>query len=355
MTNRENFLKAMRRDSPGWAPFEFSLCPALAQEFERRVGKKDYAQYYGFPVREVPINLTRLQTDYSAYYGRLPENAEPLSWNSEWGLMGVRGSVAHFQHMLHPMARFSTVEEIECFPLPDFAAPYRWAGVAGRVREVQAQGLAALAPMQMTLFEISWYLRGMEAFMTDMLEDNGMALALLDRITAIRVAMAAEYARAGYDVLMLGDDVATQLDMMISPALWRSLFKPRLASVIGSAKAQRKDILIFYHGDGNMRKIIPDLMEIGVDILNPVQPECMDPGELKRLYGGKLSFWGTLGTQSTLPFGTPEEVAETCHSRIEIVGAGGGLLLSPSHVLEPEVPFENIEAMVSAARRYGRY
>jgi uroporphyrinogen decarboxylase len=355
MTNRENFLRAMRRDPPEWVPFEFSLCPALAQEFERRTGCSDVAQYFGFPVREVPINPTRLQTDYSAYYGRLPQNAEPLSWNSEWGLMGVRGSVAHFQHMLHPMARFSTVEEIQRFPLPDLTAPYRWAGVSDRVKEVQALGLAAVAPMQMTLFEISWYLRGMEAFMTDMLEDAGMAQALLDRITAIRAAMAAGYARAGYDVLMLGDDVATQLDMMISPALWRSQLKPRLAAVIGSAKAQRKDILVFYHGDGNMRKIIPDLMEIGVDILNPVQPECMDPGELKRLYGNRLSFWGTLGTQTTLPFGTPDEVRETCRRRIETVGDSGGLLLSPSHVLEPEVPFENIEAMVSAVQRYGRY
>jgi uroporphyrinogen decarboxylase len=143
--------------------------------------------------------------------------------------------------------------------------------------------------------------------------------------------------------------------MMISPALWRSLLKPRLASVVSSAKAQRKDILVFYHGDGNMRRIIPDLVEIGIDILNPVQPECMDPLELKRLYGDKLSFWGTLGTQSTLPFGTPREVRETCRRMIETVGEGGGLLLSPSHVVEPEVPFENIQAMIDAVEEYGKY
>jgi uroporphyrinogen decarboxylase len=112
-------------------------------------------------------------------------------------------------------------------------------------------------------------------------------------------------------------------------------------------------VLVFYHSDGNILPIIPELIEIGVDILNPIQPECMDPAELKRMYGDKLSFWGTIGTQTTMPFGTPDDVRNEVCERIATVGKGGGLFLSPSHILEPEVPWANIEAFVEAERKYG--
>jgi uroporphyrinogen decarboxylase len=167
--------------------------------------------------------------------------------------------------------------------------------------------------------------------------------------------MAEKYARSGVDILMLGDDVSTQLDMMISPGLWRELIKPRLTRIILSAKQINPDLLVFYHGDGNLQTIIPDLIETGVDILNPVQPECMDPAVIKKEYGQKLSFWGTIGTQTTLPFGTPEDVKEMVKKMIGSAGQGGGLLIAPTHTIEPDVPWENIEAFVSAVKEHGVY
>lgn len=141
----------------------------------------------------------------------------------------------------------------------------------------------------------------------------------------------------------------------MSLPMWRRWLKPRLARVIAAAKRVRPDVLINYHSDGNMGAVIPELIEIGVDILNPVQPECLDPIELKRSYGERLSFWGTIGIQHTLPFGTPQEVREEVRTRIETVGAGGGLLIGPTHIVEPEVPLENIVAMVEAVKEYGAY
>ena len=209
--------------------------------------------------------------------------------------------------------------------------------------------------MQMTLFEVAWYLRGMDNLMVDMMVNPEFALALLDEITAIRVGMAEKYAKYGIDILMLGDDVSSQQDMMMDPGLWREMLKPRMAEVIKAAKAVNPDILLFYHGDGNLQKVIPDLIEIGVDILNPVQPECMDPLLIKKLYGDRLTLWGTLGTQTTLPFGTPEEVKEKCRELIRTAGRGGGLLLAPTHTIEPEVPWKNIQAFLEAVREYGAY
>jgi uroporphyrinogen decarboxylase len=149
---------------------------------------------------------------------------------------------------------------------------------------------------------------------------------------------------------MLGDDVSTQLAMMISPAIWKQYLKPRMAHIIAAARKAKPDMLIFYHGDGNLTDIVPDLIEIGVDVLNPVQPECVNAFALKKQYGDKLSFWGTIGTQTTMPFSSPAEIERIVKTNIEVMGRGGGFLVAPTHTLEPDVPWENIEAFVNAAR-----
>ena len=120
-----------------------------------------------------------------------------------------------------------------------------------------------------------------------------------------------------------------------------------------TVKAVKPDMLTWFHSDGNIEAIIPDLIEIGLDILNPVQPECMDPAEIKRKYGDRLAFWGAMGTQSTMPWGTVDEVRRVVKERIETMGPEG-LLLAPTHVLEPEVPWENIEAFVDAVEEFGK-
>ncbi|MCL2092769.1 MAG: uroporphyrinogen decarboxylase family protein [Treponema sp.] len=266
----------------------------------------------------------------------------------------MAGSIAHFTHMVSPLTHAASLRDIMEYPLPDPGKDYDWNPIGDKVENIKNSGLIAVAPMEFTLFELSWYIRGMEQFMIDLLTAPDLAEALLDRICTIRCETARRYAAAGYDVLRLGDDVSTQLDTMISPAQYRHFIKPRLKKVIDAAKAIRPEILIFYHGDGNLQRIIPDLIEAGVEILNPVQPECMDPVEIKKLYGDKLSFWGTLGTQTTMPFGTADEVRRVCREMIEKVGRGGGLFLAPTHVLEPEVPFENIEAFIETVTEYNQ-
>jgi uroporphyrinogen decarboxylase len=209
--------------------------------------------------------------------------------------------------------------------------------------------------MECSVFERAWYLRGMEQLFADFVESPDFATAVLDRITEISCGTADRYARADVDVLGLGDDVSEQRGMLMSPATWRRWLKPRLAAIIASARAVKADVIVRYHSDGNPEAIIPDLIEIGVDVLNPLQPECMDPAAIKRRYGGDLAFWGAMGTQTTMPFGTPEEVARVVRERIDTVGAGGGLLLAPTHVLQPDVPWENIVAFFEAIERYGQY
>jgi uroporphyrinogen decarboxylase len=156
------------------------------------------------------------------------------------------------------------------------------------------------------------------------------------------------------DALHLGDDIGMQSTLMMSLDFYREWLQPRLARVIAAAKAVNPEIIATYHSCGYVRPAIEDLIEAGVDVLNPVQPECMDFAEIHAEFGDRLSFWGTIGTQTTMPLGTPEEVREAVYRNLEIAGAKGGLLCTPTHLLEPEVPWENIEAYISACRDFSQ-
>jgi len=149
--------------------------------------------------------------------------------------------------------------------------------------------------------------------------------------------------------------VGSQKSLQMSPAMWREFIKPNFARIIRAARVIKPDILWFYHTDGCVTEIIADLIEIGVDILNPVQPEVMDPAALKKQYGDRLTFNGTISIQQTLPFGTVQDVRREVKERIETVGIGGGLILAPSHLIQPEVPLVNLLALAQAVKEFGAY
>jgi uroporphyrinogen decarboxylase len=139
---------------------------------------------------------------------------------------------------------------------------------------------------------------------------------------------------------------------MMSVELWREWIKPRWKKVIDAARKQKPDILVYYHSCGYVLPFIDELIEIGVEILNPVQPESMDFNEVHDRFGDRLSFWGTIGTQTTLPFGTPDDVRKTVISRLDKCGKKGGIVIAPTHLVEPEVPWENLQAMIDTVSSY---
>lgn len=350
MNKRENLLRAVTRQDPEYVPYGFTFCPSLESEFKKRTGLTDYMDHFDMPYRYLDILPSKRLNDYSKYFENLPEG----TFIDEWGVAHLPGSVEHFAKMYHPMERFSSPEEVWNFPLPDVLDDYRWEGFEKKVKYVKDMGLAAIY-FAIQIFEPAWYLRGMENMLADMLADEDMAKACLDRMTDIKSKMCAKLAQAGIDIIVYGDDVGTQKGMMMSPEQWRKWLKPTMKTAIQAAKDVNPGLIAFYHSDGVIYDIIPELIEIGVDVLNPIQPECMDPILIKKLYGDKLSFWGTIGTQTTMPFGTPEEVERQIRLMMETVGAGGGLVIAPTHMLEPEVPWENIESFVSAVKKYGKY
>jgi uroporphyrinogen decarboxylase len=197
-----------------------------------------------------------------------------------------------------------------------------------------------------TIFEAAWALRGLERLLMDFVEAPDLADEILEIPYRYHLAAAERLTRMGVDMIWLGDDVGQQTGMLMSPTHWRRFLKPRMAELIAALKAINPRLKVAYHSDGCVYAIIPELIEIGVDVLNPVQPAAMDPARLKREYGDMLSFWGSMDEQQTLPFGTAAEVRREVRERLRTLGAGGGLILGPTHHVQLDTPLENFWAMV---------
>jgi uroporphyrinogen decarboxylase len=349
MLPRERFLAAINRDNPDRVPKNADFTPQALQTFQENTGVENPAEYFGFEARYVNNHSTTKKTDFSPFLGELPTG----STVDEWGMGEIPAHLYHLTQMVHPMRNFSSVAEIEAYPFPDIDAPYRYAGLTEQVAAIHEQGLAVMAGWT-TIFEQSWYLRGMDAFMLDFYDRPEFVDALLTRVTDIFCVYVEQMVAAGVDLILTGDDIGTQRGMMISPKLWRQWLKPHQARLVEVAKATNPQVKVLYDSDGNFDPVIPELIEIGIDVLGPVQPECNDPVWLKRKFGQDLSFWGSIGVQSTLPFGTPNEVQAEVQQRIEVLGAGGGLVIAPSHVIPPETPWQNIVAFFDAVEEFGQ-
>ena len=293
------------------------------------------------------------KSEYLRYY---PGGLRPGTNITGWGVAHEPGSSEasrHFTRMRHPLAGDITMDDLRAYPFPKLV-PDDGEDRARQVAQVKARGLAAYGQMSCTVWETAWYMRGMEDLLVDMAEGDEKAAFILDAVTENSIAQAAAFAKADVDVIHLGDDIGMQRAPMMGLAMYREWLKPRLAKVLRAAKEIKPELLISYHSCGYVEPFIEDLIEVGVDILNPVQPECMPFAEIHAQYGDRLSFNGTLGTQSTMPFGTPEDVRRVVHENLDIAGARGGLFVCPTHVVEPEVPWENIMAYFEACEEYRR-
>ena len=200
------------------------------------------------------------------------------------------------------------------------------------------------------LFERAWALRGFERFLTDMALDPGYAEALLDRVVDIQLVLIERYLEIGVDGGYFGDDYGAQKGLLFSPATWRRMIKPRLARLFAPFRAAGLPILM--HSDGQIQAILPDLVEIGLTVLNPVQPEVLDQRQLRDQYAGPLAFYGGISTQTVLPHGRPDDVAAAVRAcRADLAPDGTGLMLAPSHRMMSDIPLENVDAMLSAFRQ----
>lgn len=349
---REKFLKAMKRESAGYIPLDIALSPPQQNVFEKIYGHRDYYKEWRLPVRGVKLEFTRNCVVFTKWLGALNSRV----YVDEWGIGHEKAADgSHFERLLHPLEQVETVEEIENYPFPAPAQEEQVITAINKVEAIKDMGYVAMVPVMPvggTIFWPCYKLRGMENFLCDLCINEDLTRILINKITDICVSQARLAAITKPDVLILADDLGTQLSTYMSPVLFRRWIKPGLRKVIAAAKEVYPEVLVKFHSDGAIQDFIPDLIEIGIDILNPIQPECMDPLIIKKLYGDRISLNGCIGTQTTLPFGTVQEVRDTTRLYCAEIAGNGGLWIAPTHLVEPEVPWKNIMAFIETAREY---
>jgi uroporphyrinogen-III decarboxylase len=244
----------------------------------------------------------------------------------------------------HPLA---SDEALESYRPPDPNRPQLYEDAARTLRAFQDEYWIVGVTVT-TIFECAWALRGLERLMMDFAFNPEIAERILDIPYQYHLTAAKKLVQMGVDMIWVGDDVGAQGAMMISPQYWRRFLKPRMATFISEIKALNPQLKVAYHSDGVISPIIPELIEIGVDVLNPIQPACMDPAQIKRQFGDRLCFWGSIDEQHTLPFGTPADVQREILERLNTMGKNGGLILAPTHHVQLDTPLENFWAMQKA-------
>lgn len=281
----------------------------------------------------------------------------------EWGVVRRRPPGGYYFDLCgSPLAEDNSLAAIERHRWPDPADPGRYRGLKEKARRLRREtNYAVVLDLNCSFFLRCCELRGWENFYADLVADVAFAEALMDRYLAVRLAVAERALKEvgdDVDIIMVSsDDLGMTEGPLVSPALYRKLVKPRQKRTFDFFRAHTAAKL-YYHTDGGVYPLLADLVEIGVEVLNPVEVHAAgmgDTAKLKREFGDKLTFWGGIDTHHVLPSGTPEEVREEVRLRIRDLAPGGGYVVSPVHNFQPDVPPENIVAMYQAAEELGRY
>ena len=352
MTKRENLLSVLAKKPYKEVPIDFGLSPGLVEVYKQKTGSDlDYMDYFGMPWRPSFVPVPAVQGDFAGYYSY---ELKPGTHIDMWGVAHEPGSAAalHMTRMHHPLKNADSVAVLDEYPFPVFDDS-QLGMICESVQQLHTRGLASVGYLQMTIWETAWAIRSMEELIADIIDESPMAEKLLDIITDTAIARAKMYVSGGVDILYLGDDIGMQHTPMMSLEMYTTWLKPRLCKVISAARAINPDVIIFYHSCGMIYPFIPHLIDAGVDVLHPVQPESMDFQRVYNEYSNKLSFCGTIGTQTTFPKGNPEEMREVVFRNLDIAHGGKGLFISPTHLVEPDVPWENVMAYVNACEEYG--
>jgi len=374
LTSRERVLMAINHEQPDRVPVILGTSNTTSmklrpyQRLKTLLGHSGEDRFiYDWPELGTVLPdeqiLERLHSDARGVLDHFPAHVyernrarQPHSpFIDDWGTGQTEIEPGVWYPGVHPMKEAATLDEIEKYPWPDMDDPSRVAHVrqeARRLREANQYAVIG-TPWLLFPFERAHAMQGMDTFLLNMSTNPEFAEALLQKINGLCKQLMGHFLdEAGeyLDIIKIGDDLGTQTNLMISPRMYRRMLKPVHADLIQFIR-ERTNAKIFFHTDGDVFDLIPDFIEIGVDILNPIQTSAgkmSNLPELKTRYGDKMTFCGAVDTQRILPAGTPEEVSAEVKRVSEILSPGGGFMLAPVHTIMSEVPPENILAMVDA-------
>jgi uroporphyrinogen decarboxylase len=235
-----------------------------------------------------------------------------------------------------------TSENLNDYAFPDPDDPSRYERFPQGLERNQHN--LVVCTIGFSLFERAWTLVGMDTILAAMLSDRDFAHAVFDRLLALNLRLIENVCRFQIDAVMFGDDWGHQHGLLMGGPLWREFVKPRVQQMYAAVRGAGK--YVFIHSCGKVDELFPDLIECGLHVFNPFQPEVMDPFDIKRRYGSQLTFFGGISTQRTLPYATVSEVRDEVRRLIEVVGKGGGYIAAPAHAIPGDARPENIAAMI---------
>ena len=340
MTSKERVLASLNHQKPDRVP----RYVWLGGEVRRRLREK-----HGLSNLELDLKIGNdiLQTWVSVNGEMERDVPQGAEFVDDFGITWKRDG-AYNMVVNHPM-RGLGADALRAYTLPDPRDPARCENLARLVADHGRDKLIG-GDVSGALFEPAYYLRGMEDFLTDLAEDGEEAGIILDKIEAFTTALSLECVARGVDWIWLGDDLGSQQGMLMGPALWRAHFKPRMKRIIGAIRAARPGMPVAYHSCGSMAPVIPDLIEVSVNVLNPLQESAagMDHAEIKRVYGDRLTLMCGLDTQQFLPRATPDEIRRATREKVETLGKDGGYIFAVSHHIQGDTSDEQINAMLEA-------
>jgi len=382
LTPRERLLTALRHREPDRVPFDLGSTQVTGIS---SVAYRNLREYLGLPACDVePFDviqqiaipdddlLERLRVDTravvpltNANWDIHPERqGDDLVFEDEWHCRyRMPQDGLYYTLTEHPsddaMLTEDAVDRLS-WPVPD--DPRRWEGLRAKAESIRAAGYpVVMRGLCAGVLEMACRIRPMDKFMMDLALAEDAAARLLRRIADLKARFwdaALDELGDVIDVVAEADDYGTQESMLISPDMYRRLLKPLQAELFSVIRRKLTDGFIFFHSCGSVRGLIPDFIEIGVDILNPVHVSAagMDPVELKSEFGGDITFWGGgVDTQHVLPHGTPDDVRENVRRNVEALAPGGGYVFNTIHNIQADVPPENIMAMWEALQEFGVY
>jgi uroporphyrinogen decarboxylase len=376
MTSRQRVQMALRHLEPDRVPIDFGARHSIHMATHRALtkhlgfegGDEIVRSYLNFSAEPDPRLLDFFEADVIQFQckpGRgyvFQIDPETDSWSDEWGITCRRPpGGCYYDPYKYPLAAAESVADIERFRFPDPMDPHRMAGVIEALRAAHTANSKAIllnAPA-MGIWMLGFYLRGLEQGLMDLATQPDLAEALAERITQWFVTFwettlpsIGDY----LDVVQMEGDLGSQEGPLFSPRLFRQIFKPRLRRIVDAIK-QHTRAKVLLHACGSVYWAIPDLLEVGIDVLNPVQVNAaeMDTARLKREFGRDISFWGGGCDTILLQQGTPAQVKAEVKRRIADLGPGGGYVFGSIHNIAAGVPPENVVAMFRAAWSYGAY
>ncbi len=377
MNSRERLLVALNHREPDRIPFDLGSTQVTGIHV---IAYRHLRAYLGLPPVEPQMcdviqQLALPDDDVIERLGMDVRGLFPLNshnWNiadvdagdaweytDEWGIAHrrVKPEGLYYSAVRHPLGGEISPEDIRNHAWPNTGDPERIAGLREQALAYRAQDKAVMIKGVLAgIFEMAQRVRGMEACLMDMASDESLACTLFDKMLELKLAfweMALPRLAGIVDVISEADDYGTQASQLISPRMFRRLLKPRLKILFGRIKHLAPGGRLFFHSCGNVRPLLPDFIELGVDILNPVHIRAngMEPVALKRDFGKDIVFWGGgVDTQGVLPNGTPQEVKDDVRRNIEALAPGGGFVFNTVHNIQADVPPENMVAMWEAMR-----